>query len=120
MISKKKDQTILCILDGWGISKRVKGNAVKLARTPNFDNLVNNCPNATLVTHGPLVGLPENQVGNSEVGHMNLGAGRKIQMDLPRINEAFSNNFLDKDVKFNLGLNKIKKKKGSIHLIGLC
>ena len=53
MISKKNEQTILCILDGWGISKRVKGNAVKLARTPNFDNLVNNCPNATLVTHGP-------------------------------------------------------------------
>ena len=120
MISKKNEQTILCILDGWGISKRVKGNAVKLARTPNFDNLVNNCPNATLVTHGPLVGLPENQVGNSEVGHMNLGAGRKVQMDLPKINDAFSNNFFENDQKVNSRIKQIKKKGGDIHIIGLC
>ena len=111
---------ILTILDGWGHSKIVTGNAVKLAKTPNFNYLIKNYPNAKLITYGPSVGLPDDQAGNSEVGHMNLGAGRKIQMDLPRINEAFSNNFLDKDVKFNLGLNKIKKKKGSIHLIGLC
>ena len=120
MISKKKDQTILCILDGRGISNRVKGNAIKLARTPNFDNLINNCPNATLVTHGSLVGLPENQVGNSEVGHMSLGAGRQVQMDLPRINDAFSNNFFERDQKVNSRINQIKKKGGDIHIVGLC
>ncbi len=117
---KKNDQTILCILDGWGISKRANGNAIKLAKTPNFDNLVNNCPNATLVTHGPLVGLPENQVGNSEVGHMNLGAGRKIQMNLPRINHALSNKFFESNQKLNSRINRIKNIGGEIHIIGLC
>ncbi|MFL2803102.1 MAG: 2,3-bisphosphoglycerate-independent phosphoglycerate mutase [Paracoccaceae bacterium] len=120
MNGKIKNPTILCILDGWGISKIAKGNAVKLANTPNFDYLIDNYPNASLITYGPSVGLPENQVGNSEVGHMNLGAGRKIQMHLPRINHAFSKNFLNEDKKLNSGINKIIKKGGAIHIIGLC
>ena len=101
MNDKIKNQTILCILDGWGVSKVTKGNAVKLAETPNFDYLLHNFPNANLITYGPSVGLPKNQVGNSEVGHMNLGAGRKVQMDLPRISQAFSNNFLAENKTLN-------------------
>ena len=86
MISKKNEQTILCILDGWGISKRVKGNAIKLARTPNFDNLVNNCPNANLVTHGPLVGLPENQVGKELNLLINIQLELKYKIEVMKIN----------------------------------
>ena len=120
MNSKIKNLTILCILDGWGISKITKGNAVKLAKTPNFDYLLNNFPNANLITYGPSVGLPKNQVGNSEVGHMNLGAGRKIQMDLPRINQAFSNDFLAENKTLNSTIANINKRNGAIHIIGLC
>ena len=76
---------VLCILDGWGISKIVTGNAPELAHTPTFDNLMANYPNATLVTHGPDVGLPKGQMGNSEVGHTNIGAGRVVAMDLGAI-----------------------------------
>ena len=120
MNGKIKNLTILCILDGWGVSKKIKGNAVKLAETPNYDFLIENFPNANLITHGPSVGLPKNQVGNSEVGHMNLGAGRKVQMDLPRINQAFSNNFLKDDKKINSIIDEMNKRNGSIHIIGLC
>jgi len=120
MNDKIKNLTILCILDGWGISKATKGNAIKLAKTSNFDYLLDNFPNASLITYGTSVGLPKNQVGNSEVGHMNLGAGRKVQMDLPRINQAFSNNFLDKSKKLNSSIDDINKRNGAIHIIGLC
>ena len=120
MNDKIKNQTILCILDGWGISKVTKGNAVKLAETPNFDYLLHNFPNANLITYGPSVGLPKNQVGNSEVGHMNLGAGRKVQMDLPRISQAFSNNFLAENKTLNSSITKINNRNGAIHIIGLC
>ena len=120
MNDKIKNLTILCILDGWGISKATKGNAIKLAKTPNFEYLLDNFPNASLITYGTSVGLPKNQVGNSEVGHMNLGAGRKVQMDLPRINQAFSNHFLDKSKKLNSSIDDINKRNGAIHIIGLC
>lgn len=79
---------VLCILDGWGLSDTIEGNAPALANTPNFDHLVQTCPNNTLLTHGHDVGLPEGQMGNSEVGHMNIGAGRIVEMDLRRIDQA--------------------------------
>ncbi len=120
MNGKIKKLTILCILDGWGISKISKGNAVKLAKTPNFDFLIDNFPNASLITHGLSVGLPKNQVGNSEVGHMNLGAGRKVEMDLPRINQAFSNKFFKEDKKINSSIYEINKRNGVVHIVGLC
>ena len=79
---------VLCILDGWGVSDETRGNAPVLAKTPTFDRLMATCPNSTIVTHGPDVGLPEGQMGNSEVGHMNIGAGRVVEMDLRRIDQA--------------------------------
>ena len=69
---KKKTPTVLCIMDGWGISSNKTGNAVALAKTPFFDNLMSTCANTELVTHGLDVGLPKNQMGNSEVGHTNI------------------------------------------------
>jgi 2,3-bisphosphoglycerate-independent phosphoglycerate mutase len=77
---------VLCILDGWGLRAETEGNAVAQAETPNFDRMMRDCPNSTLTTFGPDVGLPEGQMGNSEVGHMNIGAGRVVEMDLARIN----------------------------------
>lgn len=77
---------VLCILDGWGLRPETKGNAVALADTPNFDRILRDCPNNTLTTFGPDVGLPDGQMGNSEVGHMNIGAGRVVEMDLAKIN----------------------------------
>ena len=79
---------VLCILDGWGIGATPEGNAPLLAHTPNMDRLMANCPNATLTTFGPDVGLPRGQMGNSEVGHTNIGAGRVVAMDLGQIDLA--------------------------------
>ncbi|MEK6205657.1 MAG: 2,3-bisphosphoglycerate-independent phosphoglycerate mutase [Amylibacter sp.] len=76
---------VLCILDGWGLRAEVENNAPALADTRNFDRIMANCPASTLTTFGPDVGLPEGQMGNSEVGHMNIGAGRVIESDLSRI-----------------------------------
>ena len=74
---------VLCILDGWGLSPGTRGNAVAAAYTPAYDRIMATCPHAQLVTHGPDVGLPAGQMGNSEVGHTNIGAGRVVAM--PRI-----------------------------------
>ena len=78
----------LVVLDGWGLAEPGPGNAVDLADTPVFDELWEKHPHTTLVTHGPAVGLPEGQMGNSEVGHLNLGAGAVVKQDLLRIDEA--------------------------------
>lgn len=73
---------VLCVLDGWGLSERTEANAPHLARTPNFDALMRSCPNSRLRAHGPDVGVPEGQMGNSEVGHVNIGAGRVVESSL--------------------------------------
>ena len=85
---KKQKPVILCILDGWGLSSSALGNAPLLAHTPILDNIKLLYPNAKLITHGPDVGLPEGQMGNSEVGHSNIGAGRVVEMDLGKINST--------------------------------
>jgi 2,3-bisphosphoglycerate-independent phosphoglycerate mutase len=82
------DRACLVVLDGWGLAEPGPGNAIELADTPVFDELWERHPHTTLVTHGPAVGLPEGQMGNSEVGHLNLGAGTVVKQDLLRIDEA--------------------------------
>ena len=94
MYKAKKKSTVLCILDGFGLREKKRGNAVSLASTPNIDRLLRKYPNSTLTTFGEEVGLPKNQMGNSEVGHMHIGAGRKIQSMLPRIDDAISSGAL--------------------------
>ena len=79
---------VLCILDGWGLSDVETGNAPLLAETPTMDRLMASYPHATLITHGPDAGLPSGQMGNSEVGHTNIGAGRVVAMDLGQIDLA--------------------------------
>ncbi len=81
---------VLTILDGWGYSPAMEGNAIAAARKPNYDRLLREYPNTLVHTSGPFVGLPEGQMGNSEVGHLNIGAGRVIQMDVTRIDAMIS------------------------------
>src|SRR5881409_3480794 len=82
---------ILTILDGWGFSPAAEGNAIAAARKPTYDMLLRDFPNTLVHTSGPYVGLPEGQMGNSEVGHLNIGAGRVVHMDITRIDLMIRN-----------------------------
>lgn len=114
----KAKPLVLTILDGWGYSSATEGNAIALADKPTYDHLLRTYPNTLVHTSGPYVGLPEGQMGNSEVGHMNMGAGRVIYMDVTRIDllissgEFFNNSVLQ---------NAMRKAEGhQLHLFGLC
>ncbi len=107
---------VLCILDGWGLRPEREGNAVALADTPNFDRIMRDCPSSTLTTFGPDVGLPVGQMGNSEVGHMNIGAGRVVEMDLARINGVIARNELaDQPAVQRI----VAAGEGTVHLCGV-
>ena len=82
---------VLIILDGWGYRAETKANAIALARKPTYDRLLRDYPNTLIHTSGPFVGLPEGQMGNSEVGHLNIGAGRIVHMDITRIDLMVQN-----------------------------
>lgn len=110
---------VLCILDGWGLSEQTEANAPALADTPNFDRMMATCPNATLVTHGPDVGLPEGQMGNSEVGHMNIGAGRVVEMDLRRIDRAIESGAFPNLPGVLRFVEKMKASGGTAHILGV-
>ena len=88
---KNNYTTVLCILDGLGLNPKTEGNAVAQAKKPNFDGLYRDFPNTTLLTHGERVGLPDGQMGNSEVGHLNIGAGRVVDQWLQLIGKALKN-----------------------------
>ena len=92
--SDQPHPVILCIMDGWGLRDSADANAVAMAATPVYDALLARWPHARLAASGPDVGLPDGQVGNSEVGHMNIGAGRVVMQDLPRINASLANGSL--------------------------
>ena len=119
MYKAKKTSIVLCILDGFGLREKERGNAVSLARTPNIDRLIRNYPNSTLKTFGKEVGLPENQMGNSEVGHMHIGAGRIIQSMLPRIDDAISSGALINNDDLLEILSDTKLSGGETHIAGL-
>lgn len=110
---------VLCILDGWGLRDEKQGNAPLLANTPNFDWIMQNCPNATLTTFGPDVGLPKGQMGNSEVGHTNIGAGRVVAMDLGQIDLAIEEGSFAKNPPLLDFIAKLKATGGTAHLMGL-
>ncbi|WP_375229336.1 2,3-bisphosphoglycerate-independent phosphoglycerate mutase [Roseobacter sp. S98] len=110
---------VLCILDGWGISDRREGNAPLLAETPTMDRLMASCPHATLVTYGPDVGLPRGQMGNSEVGHTNIGAGRVVAMDLGQIDLAIEEGSFAENQRLRDFIATLKKTGGTAHLMGV-
>jgi 2,3-bisphosphoglycerate-independent phosphoglycerate mutase len=109
----------LIILDGWGYGRNDQSNAILAAKTPFFDSLIANYPNSTLEASGMAVGLPDGQMGNSEVGHMNLGAGRVVYQELGRINKAVDDNELVKNPVLINAFNYAKQNNKDVHLIGL-
>lgn len=110
---------MLMILDGWGWREESENNAIKLARTPNFDRFWASSPRAFLRTSGLDVGLPEGQMGNSEVGHLNLGAGRVVMQDLPRINQAITDGSIAQALAGSGLIAALKASGGACHLLGL-
>ncbi len=112
-------KVILMILDGWGMSPDPKVSAIDNAETPFIDSLYNNYPHATLRTDGLHVGLPEGQMGNSEVGHMNLGAGRIVYQDLVKINLAVKDKTLQEETVLQNAFDYAKTNNKAVHLLGL-
>ncbi len=119
MIHKIYKKVVLVILDGFGIAPAGRGNAISQANTPTLNYLVSNFPWLSLQASGPLVGLPWGEMGNSEVGHLNMGAGRIVGQDLPRITNAVQNGEFFKNPVFLEALQHVKKNNSSLHLLGL-
>jgi len=110
---------VLCILDGWGESAERRGNAPLLANTPTYDEIMAQHPRATLITHGPDVGLPRGQMGNSEVGHTNIGAGRVVAMDLGAIDLAIEEGSFAANPALCAFIERLRETGGAAHLMGV-
>jgi 2,3-bisphosphoglycerate-independent phosphoglycerate mutase len=118
-----KDHTprpvVLCILDGWGHLPGGKSNSIWMANTPNWDRLVESSPATTVEASEFNVGLPDGQMGNSEVGHMNLGAGRVVMQELPRIDRAIEDGSLARNEELTAVIGKLRSSGGTAHVMGL-
>ena len=112
-------RVLLCIMDGWGINTNCTKDATKTADTPNFDNLKKTEKYTQINASGEYVGLPDGQMGNSEVGHLNLGAGRVVYQDLTRINKEIREGKFFENKEFNAAIEHVKKNDSSLHLYGL-
>lgn len=112
-------RTFLLILDGWGLGPKPEADAIQQADTPFMDGLMQQYPWSTLVTHGEDVGLPEGQMGNSEVGHLNIGAGRIVWQELARINKAIREGELKTLHNFIAALNYANATRSAVHVLGL-
>src|SRR5882672_10737203 len=110
---------VLVILDGFGERAEAADNAVRLAKTPNLDRLYATYPHTLIGTSGPDVGLPPGQMGNSEVGHLNFGAGRIAMMDISRIDVAVAEGTLGKNPALHGAITAAKARGGNLHLLGL-
>ena len=114
-----KKPVLLMILDGWGIAPADKTNAAAMAKTPNLDSYFANYPHTTLEASGKAVGLPAGQIGNSEVGHLNIGAGRIIYQSLTRIDKAIEDGDLYKNKELSRVMDETKQAGKALHLLGL-
>src|SRR5258705_7283439 len=112
-------KVILIIMDGWGLGKVASADAIQHAKTPFVSSLYHKYPNTILTTCGEAVGLPEGQMGNSEVGHLNLGAGRIVYQELQRINVAVHDGSLAASETFLASIRYAKSNKKALHLLGL-
>ena len=115
----KVKPVLLVVLDGWGLRAEREANAIAIAGTPNMDALARDYPHTALETSGLSVGLPEGQMGNSEVGHTNLGAGRIVYQDLVRINRAIEEGAFYKNDALLLAARRARESGGALHLLGL-
>lgn len=111
--------TVLLILDGWGIGPSNAGNAISRAKTPNMDKFWASCPHTQLEASGQAVGLPQGEDGNTETGHLNIGAGHIVYQDLPRINMSIADGSFDNNQAFLNAINHVKKHNSALHLMGL-
>jgi len=110
---------LLCILDGWGWRTDAADNAIAQGSTPNYSRMLQDCPHALLQTSGNAVGLPQGQMGNSAVGHLNIGSGRIVSQDLPRIDVAIEDGSLALRPALRDLIAKLEASKGAVHLMGL-
>ena len=118
-MNRAKRPLLLMILDGWGYFPEEKGNAVNAASTPNLDRLIKENPSSVLQSSGEAVGLPEGQMGNSEVGHLNIGAGRVVYQDLTRINRSIEIGEIYSNPVLMDAIENVKKNDSTLHLMGL-
>ena len=109
---------MLIILDGFGLREEEEGNAVAQAYTPNLDQMLSECPISKDETSGRFVGLPDGVMGNSEVGHMNIGAGRVVQQNLVRINNSIKSDELKDNPKLQDIFQYIKNNGSTLHILG--
>ena len=115
----KNKQYMLVIMDGVGLNDEINGNAFKMANTPNIDRLIAKYPNTYIKTSGLAVGLPEGQMGNSEVGHTNIGAGRIVYQELTRITKEINEGNFFENPEFKKAIQNVKENDSSLHLVGL-
>ena len=113
-------KVLLMILDGWGIGKKDSSNAIYTQGSPNIDALAEKYPHSQLMTCGEYVGLPDGQMGNSEVGHLNIGAGRVVDQDLVRINKTIKEKRMLENKEIKAAYDYVKKSGKALHLMGLC
>ena len=116
---RKPTPILLAILDGWGVGPLTESNAIYVADTPNMDRWQKNFPSTTLLAHNGAVGLPEGQMGNSEVGHLNIGAGRIVYQDFTRINRAIETGDFFRNEVLQQTFQRARGKKSALHLMGL-
>ncbi|MCF8369201.1 MAG: 2,3-bisphosphoglycerate-independent phosphoglycerate mutase [Bacteroidales bacterium] len=116
---ENRKKVLLMILDGWGIGDKSKADVIYNGNTPNMDKLTKNYPHAQLLTSGENVGLPDGQMGNSEVGHLNIGAGRVVYQDLVKINMAVRDNSIAQNEKIIEAFTYAKKNNKAVHFLGL-
>ena len=116
---EKQQPVVLMILDGWGISEQTEGNAIAQSSTPNMDKLLSTYSHSKLLCSGEAVGLPDGQQGNSEVGHLNLGAGRVVYQELTRINKAVREHTLQENAAFQQVMDACIAQQKPLHLMGL-
>src|ERR1700747_1877866 len=116
-MAKRPKPIVLTVLDGWGYRAETQGNAIALARKPMYDSLIKHFPNTLIHTSGPFVGLPEGQMGNSEVGHMNMGAGRIVHMDITRIDLLIAHKQLQNAPLFQQAIERGRTRQ--LHFLGL-
>jgi 2,3-bisphosphoglycerate-independent phosphoglycerate mutase len=116
-MTKRPKPIVLTVLDGWGYRAEAKGNAIALAKKPTYDRLIKDFPNTLIQTSGPAVGLPDGQMGNSEVGHLNIGAGRIVHMDITKIDLMVANKQLDQVPLFQKAMERGRQRQ--LHFLGL-
>ncbi|MBI3115466.1 MAG: 2,3-bisphosphoglycerate-independent phosphoglycerate mutase [Candidatus Kerfeldbacteria bacterium] len=115
----RRQPAVLLVLDGWGVAPPTRGNAIHIAQTPVMDHLMTSYPTVTLRASGEAVGLPWGEVGNSEVGHLNIGAGKIIFQDLPRITKSIADGTFFQNETFLQAIAHVKKNRSQLHLLGL-